>query len=113
MESSGERLIVLSASSAPDGHVQSLEKLIGGINSTKQITVHWNEVLRPASSIQRGAVTALLMLSAYPWVTGAAKEAFEIANCNPIKIGFAPRRTISYKRRSDPILAVGDGGCGK
>jgi TnpA family transposase len=46
-----------------------LEKLVGGVISTKQITAHWDEVLRLASSIQQGTVTASLMLrklGAYP-----------------------------------------------
>jgi TnpA family transposase len=47
----------------------TLEKLIGGTIHTKQITAHWDEVLRLASSIQQGTVTASLMLrklGAYP-----------------------------------------------
>ena len=40
----------------------TLEKLIGGTIHTKQITAHWDEVLRLASSIQQGTVTASLML---------------------------------------------------
>jgi TnpA family transposase len=46
-----------------------LEKLIGGTVNTKQITAHWEEILRLASSIQHGTVTASLMLrklGAYP-----------------------------------------------
>jgi hypothetical protein len=41
----------------------------GGAISTKQITAHWDEALRLASSIQQGTVTAALMLrklGAYP-----------------------------------------------
>ena len=47
----------------------TLEKLIGGAIGTKQITAHWDEALRLASSIQQGTVTASLMLrklGAYP-----------------------------------------------
>ena len=47
----------------------TLEKLIGGSISTKQITAHWDEALRLAASIQQGTVTASLMLrklGAYP-----------------------------------------------
>ena len=47
----------------------TLERLIGGAISTKQITAHWDEALRLAASIQHGTVTASLMLrklGAYP-----------------------------------------------
>jgi len=47
----------------------TLEGLIGGTIHTKQITAHWDEVSRLASSIQEGTVTASLMLrklGAYP-----------------------------------------------
>jgi TnpA family transposase len=47
----------------------TLEKLIGGTINTKQITTHWDEVLRLTSSIQQGTVTASLILrklGAYP-----------------------------------------------
>jgi len=44
-------------------------KLIGGTINLKQITAHWDEILRLASSIKQGTVTASLMLrklGAYP-----------------------------------------------
>jgi TnpA family transposase len=47
----------------------TLERLIGGAISTKQITTHCDEALRLAASIQHGTVTASLMLrklGAYP-----------------------------------------------
>jgi TnpA family transposase len=47
----------------------TLERIIGGAISTKQITTHWDEALRLAASIQHGTVTASLMLrklGAYP-----------------------------------------------
>jgi TnpA family transposase len=47
----------------------TLERLIGGAISTKQITTHWDGALRLATSIQHGTVTASLMLrklGAYP-----------------------------------------------
>jgi TnpA family transposase len=40
----------------------ALESLIGVALNTKQITRHWNETLRLATSIQQGTVTASLML---------------------------------------------------
>lgn len=51
------------------GSYPTLEKLIGGTINTKQIAVHWDEILRLAASIKHGTVTASLMLrklGAYP-----------------------------------------------
>ncbi|MGE5294833.1 MAG: Tn3 family transposase [Solirubrobacterales bacterium] len=47
----------------------TLQKLIGGAVSTKQIAAHWDEILRLAASIRQGTVTASLILhklGAYP-----------------------------------------------
>lgn len=41
---------------------QSLTTLIGGIINKKHISAHWNEILRLASSIRHGTVSASLML---------------------------------------------------
>jgi len=40
----------------------TLEGLIGTALDTKRITAHWDEILRLATSIQQGTVTASLML---------------------------------------------------
>ena len=39
-----------------------LKPMIGGTLQIKSIRAHWNEILRLATSIKRGAVTASLML---------------------------------------------------
>lgn len=49
--------------------------LIGGVANRKQITRHWDDILRPATSIKHGSVTASLILrklSAYPRQNGLA-----------------------------------------
>ncbi|MBI1852590.1 MAG: Tn3 family transposase, partial [Planctomycetes bacterium] len=49
--------------------------LIGGTVNVKQITAHWEEILRLATSIKQGTVTASLMLrklGAYPRQNGLA-----------------------------------------
>ncbi len=52
-----------------DGHYPALAGLIGGALNVKLITSQWSEVLRLATSIKQGTVTASLMLrklAAYP-----------------------------------------------
>ena len=49
--------------------------MIGTALNTKQITTHWDEILRLATSIRQGTVTASLMLrklGAYPRQNGLA-----------------------------------------
>jgi len=56
-------------------HYPALKSLIGEPINTKQITTHWNEILRLATSIKQGTVTASLMLrklGAYPRQNGLA-----------------------------------------
>ena len=53
----------------------TLGPLIGGVVNKKQITGHWDEILRLATSIKHGSVTASLMLrklGAYPRQNGLA-----------------------------------------
>ena len=53
----------------------TLSPLIGGIVNKRQITGHWDEILRLATSIKHGSVTASLMLrklGAYPRQNGLA-----------------------------------------
>lgn len=53
----------------------TLAPLVGGTVNTKQIDAHWNEILRLATSIKHGSVTASLMLrklGAYPRQNGLA-----------------------------------------
>ena len=58
-----------------DSDLSTLAPLIGGTINTKTITAHWDEILRLATSIKTGTVTASLMmrkLSAYPRQNGLA-----------------------------------------
>jgi TnpA family transposase len=57
------------------GTYPALQGLVGGVLNTKLIGSHWEEVLRLATSIQQGTVTASLMLrklGAYPRQNGLA-----------------------------------------
>jgi len=59
----------------------TLAGLIGGTNNIKHIRSHWDEVLRLASSIKQGTVTASLMLrklGAYPRQNGLAVSLREL-----------------------------------
>ena len=54
---------------------ETLAPLIGGVINRKQIVGHWDEILRLATSIKHGSVTASLMLrklGAYPRQNGLA-----------------------------------------
>jgi TnpA family transposase len=69
----------------------ALEGLIGAALNTKQITTHWDEILRLATSIRQGTVTASLMLrklGAYPRQNGLAL-ALRSSHCNT-------SRTLSF-----------------
>ncbi len=57
------------------GCYPELAPLIGGTVKTRQIASHWDEILRLASSIREGTVTASLILSklaSYPRQNGLA-----------------------------------------
>jgi TnpA family transposase len=57
------------------GAYPALQGLVGGVLNTKLIGAHWEEILRLATSIQQGTVTASLMLrklGAYPRQNGLA-----------------------------------------
>lgn len=58
-----------------NSELPTLDPLIGGSINTKTIALHWDEILRLASSIKTGTVTASLMmrkLGAYPRQNGLA-----------------------------------------
>lgn len=50
-----------------DPELSTLEPLIGGAINTKTITQHWDEILRLATSIKTGTVTASLMMRKRPF----------------------------------------------
>ena len=58
-----------------------LDPLVGGFADVHHITAHWNDILRLATSIRAGTVTAsaiLQKLSAYPRQNGLAVALREI-----------------------------------
>jgi TnpA family transposase len=78
----------------------TLEKLIGGAISTKQIAADWDEALRLAASIQQGTVTASLMLrklGAYPRQNALALALREIGKLNARCFCWGTSRTSNYE----------------
>jgi len=68
---------------------QALEGLIGTALNTKQITTHWDEILRLATSIRQGTVTASLMLrklGAYPAQNGLALALRELGRARTLAL---------------------------
>ena len=60
---------------------EALKPMIGGTLNIKQVRVHWNEILRLATSIKHGTVTASLMLrklGSYPLQNGLATALREL-----------------------------------
>ncbi len=58
-----------------DDAYDGLKPMIGGTLNIKRVRAHWDEILRLATSIQQGTVTASLMLrklSSYPRQNGLA-----------------------------------------
>ena len=77
-----ERLFV----SAKPGDYPALSALIGGTINSKSIRTHWDEILRLATSIRQGTVTASLMLrklSSYPHQNGLAVGLRELGRIEP------------------------------
>ncbi len=52
----------------------TLRPLIGGTLNIKHVRAHWDDILRPASSIKQGTVTSLMLrkLGSYPRQNGLA-----------------------------------------
>lgn len=68
----GETRLYLPKSNAA---YSALKPLIGGTLNIKHVRVHWDEILRLATSIEQGTVTAALMLrklGSYPRQNGLA-----------------------------------------
>jgi TnpA family transposase len=88
-----------------------LEKLIGGTINTKQITAHWDEVLRLTSSIQQGTVTASLMLrklGAYPRQNALAMALREIGKLERTSFLLEYIQNIELRKRIHAGLNKGE-----
>ncbi len=83
---------------------EALKSMIGGTLNIKSIRTHWNEILRLATSIKQGTVTASLMLrklGSYPRQNGLAVALRELGR-NFIHPFLAPKRRAAPTRECRP-----------
>ena len=89
----------------------ALEGLIGTALNTKQITTHWDEVLRLATSIRQGTVTASLMLrklGAYPRQNGLALALRELGRLERSLFTLDYLKDVELRRRIHVGLNKGE-----
>jgi hypothetical protein len=85
--------------------------LIGGIAKKKQITGHWDEILRLATSIKHGSVTASLMLrklGAYPRQNGLAVALRELGKIEQTLFLLQYISSVELRRRIHVGLNKGE-----
>ncbi len=90
---------------------KDLAPLIGGTVRTKQIETHWDEVLRLASSVRTGTVTASLILgklAAYPRRNGLAWALKEIGKIERSLFYLEWMRSPDLRRRVTAGLNKGE-----
>jgi TnpA family transposase len=89
----------------------ALEGLIGAMLNTKQIATHWDEILRLATSIKHGAVTASLMLrklGAYPRQNGLALALRELGRMERTFFTLQWLKDVDLRRRVHVGLNKGE-----
>jgi TnpA family transposase len=89
----------------------ALEGLIGNALNTKQITAHWDEILRLATSIQQGTVTASLILrklGAYPRQNGLALALRELGRLERSLFTLQYLKDMELRRRIHVGLNKGE-----
>lgn len=89
----------------------ALEGLIGATLNTKQITAHWDEILRLGTSIQQGTVTASLMLrklGAYPRQNGLALALRELGRLERTLFTLEYLKDLELRRRIHVGLNKGE-----
>jgi TnpA family transposase len=89
----------------------TLAPLIGGAVNRKQITGHWDEILRLATSIKHGSVTASLMLrklGAYPRQNGLAVALRELGKIERTLFLLQYISSIELRRRIHVGLNKGE-----
>ena len=85
--------------------------MIGTALNTKQITTHWDEILRLATSIQQGTVTASLMLrklGAYPRQNGLALALRELGRLERSLFTLQYLKDVELRRRIHVGLNKGE-----
>jgi TnpA family transposase len=88
-----------------------LDHLVGGFVDVHQITAHWNDLLRLATSIRSGTVTAsaiLQKLSAYPRQNGLAVALREIGRIERTLFTLDWLKNIDLRRRANAGLNKGE-----
>lgn len=88
-----------------------MEGLIGATLGTKQITTHWDEILRLATSIRQGTVTASLMLrklGAYPRQNGLALALRELGRLERSLFTLEYLKDVELRRRIHAGLNKGE-----
>jgi TnpA family transposase len=88
-----------------------LDPLVGGFADVHHITAHWNDVLRLATSIRSGTVTAsaiLQKLSAYPRQNGLAVALREIGRIERTLFTLDWLKNIDLRRRANAGLNKGE-----
>jgi TnpA family transposase len=89
-----------------------LDPLVGGFVDVHHITAHWNDILRLATSIRSGTVTAsaiLQKLSAYPRQNGLAVALREIGRIERTLFTLDWLKNIDLRRRANAGLNKGGG----
>ena len=91
--------------------LSALAPLIGGHLNLKSIRVHWNEILRLATSIKQGTVTASLMLrklGSYPRQNGLAVALRELGRIERTLFILDWLQSVELRRRVNAGLNKGE-----
>ena len=92
-------------------HYESLNPIIGGSIDINQIRTHWDEILRLASSIKQGTVTASLMLrklGSYPRQNGLALALRELGRIERTLFILDWLQNVELRRRVQAGLNKGE-----
>jgi len=97
----------------PTGKVKypALNSMIGGTLNLKSIRAHWNEVLRLATSIKQGTVTASLILrklGSYPRQNGLAVALRELGRIERTLFILSWLQSVELRRRVNVGLNKGE-----
>jgi TnpA family transposase len=89
----------------------ALKPMIGGTINIKQIKIHWDEILRLATSIKQGTVTASLMLrklGSYPRQNGLAVALRELGRIERTLFVLEWLQSVELRRRVQAGLNKGE-----
>lgn len=90
---------------------EALKPLIGGTLNTKHIRTHWDDILRLATSIKQGTVTASLMLrklGSYPRQNGLAIALRELGRIERTLFILDWLQSVELRRRVNAGLNKGE-----